>query len=930
MSNHSLSLMGHSMFRCMYVLALVLFIDASAQAATRLAVLSVESPALANVATFLELKLLEIPDTEALERATIGEILKEQQLQVAFSADAAANRVTLGTILGADVLVLLQAVESPKPHGNLVVFETKRGLRLQVQPFELTADAAADAKAILPNVKLALERARAEVREIVAVPPLVSKDLAIDRQALGKPLATVMEQMLLARPGVAVVELAEAKALADEAVITTSEGVSRQLPLYLLGEFRHDGFGADARMTLSLSLERGTTVIGSGIIKDAAAGDVAQLLRKEAAALIDTVSSVATPPVDAAVEAKQLAERAKLMFRVSAWEECVELAESSLLLKPDQIDLHRLIVDAVISKIWTERRSARSKASDAASVRGVRRDMLYSPLPVTFDESMLQSHAAMAHRASPHLEYFMVHTKLRYSEDMYNLIARSFQLFGDLDDDLPAMMVRVLKAKKASKQDDEVGTFLAYCQDHCFKKASAAERWQWRIEVAEHWPSNEKIPANRVWLQGLLTNNTRPDDPSVPTALKRLKTIDNPVVQQVVADMARRLESGFELYADIPRVVPPTSGPEPLKPVENPEVTFVALDWNRLPTIGAEGWMPVGPGIDAMWGTDRLYILKEKYPSRHQDGIKVKVETLGREVSFDGRFVWAYRVSEEGKPEVIVVDPVNAHVETITAEHGLPPMPLSTASITGLHAGAACVVGHFDGRAWIGLASFDPATGKRSLSVIHEALEQPVGKLDGAWKNAKTAFEFSRAHTLSGPPGEDGSVPQRVFIDRLRTGAGHPLLVDPATRKVEVLESSTVWISGDPFLHDGAMYWAGRTPAGYKVHRLGFPSLKVEVYDQAVPQESRLFIVGKQFGLMSRDRVVWIADDIKGPFRALRTEHLEGQLFGPPVFFISQHFGTIVDSQRGLFTVHIQESAKSGDGQTTTSDDSNAAAPAPR
>jgi len=73
--------------RSVLVAATVLCIGWPAYAATRLAVLDVESPALANVATFLELEILKLPDTEDLDRAQIGEVLKEQTLLKAFSAE---------------------------------------------------------------------------------------------------------------------------------------------------------------------------------------------------------------------------------------------------------------------------------------------------------------------------------------------------------------------------------------------------------------------------------------------------------------------------------------------------------------------------------------------------------------------------------------------------------------------------------------------------------------------------------------------------------------------------------------------------------------------------------------------------------------------------------------------------------------------------
>lgn len=930
--------------RSTYFLAPLLFIALPAQAATRLAVLSVESPALANVATFLELKLLDLPDTVALERATVGEVLKEQRLQGAFSAEAADQRVALGKILKSDVLVLLQAVETPKPHASLVMFETKRGLRLLVQSFEVTANAEADAKAILPSVELALERARSEVREIVAVPPLLSKDLAVERQALGKPLATIVEQMLLSRPGVAVVELAEAKALADEAAVSASESVSRQLPLYLLGEFRHDGFGADARITISLSLERGSTVIGSGTIKEAAAGDVAELLRKEAAALFDKVSKAATPLTDTAVEAKQLAERARLMYRLSAWMECVELAEASLLLKPDQIDLHRLIVDTVNEKIRAGHRKVHEKASNARAGLGMER---YSFKHEPMDESVRRENTALLLRALPHLEYFMVHTNLRYSSDLYRTIGGFFGLCAGLDEEPPAMMVRVMRAKKAANQSDDTIAFWEYCAQSCFEEDDDAKKWQWKLAMAEQWPSvnDKKVMekrASRSRLTGLVIHRIKREDPFLSTALERLKAIDNPDVQQVAADITRRREQGLNLFADIPlvdssRPPPPTPQPKLPESKDDADIRFKMEGYLDLGIAEElEGWMPAGPGVDAAWANDWLLFFKDKTPPQRKDLIRIRCSFFGDCVRYDGRFVWACRTAEGRKPELMIVDPVSAHVETITAEHGLPTLPLSSVSITVLREGAVCVVGHFDGRAWIGLASFDPATGKRSFSVIHEALEQTVGTQGSAWRSTKTAFDWSNVYTLSGPPAGDGTIPQRVVVERRDSGAEHPLIIDPATRTVEVLEQSTGWISGKAVQAEGAMYWAGQTPKGWRIHRLGFPLLKPEVYAMPLPDRTRLFRAGSLIGLqsihaMATPDTIWLADDFSGTFRKIRTGRLGGKTdMNDAKFFPSSSFGTVAIRGRAWSSVHFNESANSGGEPTTTSDNSKAAGPASR
>ena len=78
--------------------------------------------------------------------------------------------------------------------------------------------------------------------EVVAVPPFVSNDLGYQFEHLKGAFAKLAESVALDRKGVVVVELAEAEALAKEiALAAPGAKVERPAPLYLVGEYRHDG-----------------------------------------------------------------------------------------------------------------------------------------------------------------------------------------------------------------------------------------------------------------------------------------------------------------------------------------------------------------------------------------------------------------------------------------------------------------------------------------------------------------------------------------------------------------------------------------------------------------------------------------------------------------------------------------------------------------
>ena len=61
-----------------------------------------------------------------------------------------------------------------------------------------------------------LQKQREQIHEIIAVPPFLNASLTHDLDHMQAAYARLIEQLLLDRPGVLVVELSEAKAIAQE------------------------------------------------------------------------------------------------------------------------------------------------------------------------------------------------------------------------------------------------------------------------------------------------------------------------------------------------------------------------------------------------------------------------------------------------------------------------------------------------------------------------------------------------------------------------------------------------------------------------------------------------------------------------------------------------------------------------------------------
>ena len=305
-----------------------------------------------------------------VERNEIDRILKEQELQAAFGAANARDRLALGKLLKADVLVLLRNVRSAAmpPAIECVVCETRQGLRLKVASVLTTLNYAAMAGTLEKVVQEALHKQAEQIGEIVAVSPLVSDDLGLEHNYLQTGFAKVVEQMLLESPGVAVVELAEAQAISQElARAAPTDTVGRgHRPLYVFGRFRHYGSGDQQTISVRLRLVRGEQELARFEQRDLAPAAAPGWLRQKARALMTSAGLAPPESIEPAAEARQLAERAAQFQKIGNGEEALALIEASLLLDPNQPQLHH---DAVVVCEWLIRQCNDQRLRKAGAVR---------------------------------------------------------------------------------------------------------------------------------------------------------------------------------------------------------------------------------------------------------------------------------------------------------------------------------------------------------------------------------------------------------------------------------------------------------------------------------------------------------------------------------------------------------------------------------
>jgi tetratricopeptide (TPR) repeat protein len=798
----------------------------------------------------LEARLLANPAAAWLERNEIDAIRREQELAGLMDATAGPGRVALGRLLKADVLVLLCSRKPEEGAGaKLVVAETHGGLRILSQdvPVSSAPDALADLLEDL--VARSVEKAALKIDEVYAVPPFYSRDLSFQHDYLKDAYAELLEQRLSARAGALVVELAEANAIAEEYRTADPAGVVRRpLPLYVLGEYRHEGRGADRRTAVKLCVKRGEQTV-TNREKTMLPSEVAEFLWDTVLGAIRAESQVA-PRTDIAVEAQQLADRATAFFKVGDWAEALALAEASLLLRPQQPAVLELAADAAarlgrgssfgtlpaaVAALGYQRRAL----EHFRTLRGCQpdADALYTACGRQLPVCTLGHH------------WIRSSTWPREIEDPYRaLVADWRELLLEMAHEYAragawrrsSLRVKYVPAGRDATQDyaDKLPILLA-CQD----KAAAGDLM------------NSFLGRTANSFEGR-------------TFLAQIKTshLASPELRRLADDRLQEYEGRHRpRNSEIPPQPPPpppsspgtaapsesSAGNAPRQPTEvsaGPQervvLSPVSIRWtddngNRGTLISIAGCLPLDHGTDLLWGghsvrdvnvggprtTSRrdptaLYVLKEKgiakrvwTPGAASDGRRrndlavAGARILG--VDFDGRYVWMTVGFVGEATEVWVVDPQDGKCRQITVAHGLP---LYEAGVwapvlaAGVAPGEAIVAGWF-GRTWLAKVEFAP-DGKHQVQVFHEAREVTDGRGPAKETDPHMVFLPQKILVMS----NHDSSEKRVLV--FRHNGMLALVVDPKTLNVEVSKDIRVFREEDGFFQ-GAWYYRGHLKSDF-------------------------------------------------------------------------------------------------------------------
>jgi hypothetical protein len=313
------------------------------------AVLPAANSELASAAgELLEAQLGASPGLRLVSRAEIQAVLTEQILSAAMVAEGTGPRLQLGKLVKADLLVFVkQRGEKKTPGIELTVAETRRGLRLVTEAVVWKSDDIQVLRRLVAAVERGRKMAGRADLKVVAIPPFECRDMALDSEGARRGYARLLEEYLARVPGLAIVEMAEARALAQEVAIG-GEAIQRDMPYYVIGTYKTTGREDDRRISITAELLHGEASIHKITPQDRKPEDIAQGLRAVATELLVNMTG-ASGSASPVVEASLLLVRSDIFARIGEWDQALSLSESALLLEPENARAHLQIVRGSIS-----------------------------------------------------------------------------------------------------------------------------------------------------------------------------------------------------------------------------------------------------------------------------------------------------------------------------------------------------------------------------------------------------------------------------------------------------------------------------------------------------------------------------------------------------------------------------------------------------
>lgn len=877
------------------------------------------------VTAILEARLLTDDKATWVERTEIDRVLGEQELQAAFGAEGVKQRSSLGKLLKAEVLILLRPAKNPDENGppliDCVVCETKRGLRLRMLTVLSDKNAEETAGALEGLIQQGLKKYQEKIESIIAVPPFLSEDLGLEFNYLQSAYARLVEERLLEQPGLLVVELKEAQAIAKELALDSEGGTLQKSkpPLYVMGRYRHDGVGKERTTRMSIRLLQGDKQVTLKGVKDLNIVDAPAWISRKTTDILPLIREGATTTAEFSpqVEAKRLAERGQQFQKVGSWQEALELFEASLLLDSSQEDVRRSAINTISRMILANLEINKNFALAKYTFQLYHRTLEHMELFLRTSTEISYSDTVKTENLSLLFEVWIgsqissachpVYQK-NYISDVRDLLAKERHIRKDT-------YLRIARFRaEMGRKDYPIWATLAV--DGLEEK----EHYATILQIANDW---QQIPEIAYCIERMTFRQYADvvETPAFNEFMDRLGRIDGEAVRQGYLRIKSRNEKSRQSQIEIAKRKPPSEPTEWDPAIESAEIRQPSGERFQIQQCS-----PLATGMDLVkLNGQQLCIRKQGLLEPYLLPKEQKIST--RSLIYDGRYIWIEGCfyADSNKPFLWACDPKTGKDHRFTAEDGLPHMNESRTfvKIAPIEPGKICVVGYM-GRSWAAIAELSPSE-SRKVDVFFEARETFEGNDPKLAENIKLVFTPEYLITLR----KEDNAELRILVLRTSSAgviADQPLLIDPHRKTVEVPNFK---LSGNnDFRYSandrGKFYLLENNyPKPPHLIQIQFPGKKKEELVAEPPQgflaadDHGIHIIGKEWSVVDRPTgaVTKLASKVPwyfiGKYATAGTPNLDyGIDFNKTTLlgnaYTTTHLGIIVKVQKGAEERYMQ------------------------
>ena len=321
---------------------------AADDALRRWAIVAADEVRQSGLADLLIAEATKLPAIELVERDELDRVANELAIGSLVAPDGVAGRAKAGRLLRADALLLLSpAAGDPAGTLRLVICECRQGARLTA------VDIARQSVSLEDSARLAaaeIARVRQHygggIRLVVGVPPLVSRNLEHRFDHLQSRYAELIAGSLSLQPGVAVVEVDEARAIVKERSLAAGGEIERITPFILSGSFRmfQPAAGGESLVETSIELTAGDKS-RTMPVKSLPLSEVPAWLMNELAGELLAATGEKFMPLDSRQQREALLRQADAFSQLGDWPRSAGLREAGLALDTSDATQHARLVD---------------------------------------------------------------------------------------------------------------------------------------------------------------------------------------------------------------------------------------------------------------------------------------------------------------------------------------------------------------------------------------------------------------------------------------------------------------------------------------------------------------------------------------------------------------------------------------------------------